>query len=65
MISPLAQLACKRDALDEEIQRLCSQLGALTQERFVVASAIKTLVVEEDIIYTPQRLLHAYHSETL
>lgn len=46
MISPLAKLACKRDELDGEIRQLCSKLGQLTQERFVINEAIRQQVNE-------------------
>lgn len=50
MISPLAKLACRRDELNEEIDKLCTRLGQLTQERFVITTAIKELA-EDALIY--------------
>lgn len=54
MISDLARLAYQRDRLDKEIQALCSRLGQLTQERYVITVAIRELSNEEVLTYDRQ-----------
>ena len=51
MISDLGHLARRYDELSEEIQALCSRLGELTQERFVIATAIHEMTSEEELTY--------------
>lgn len=51
MISDLGRLAYQRERLDKEIQTLCSRLGQLTQERYVITLAIHELTGEERLTY--------------
>lgn len=51
MISDLGRLARRHDELSEEIHALCSRLGELTQERFVIATAIHEMTSEGELTY--------------
>ena len=51
MISDLGRLARRHDELSEEIHALCSRLGELTQERFVIATAIHEMTSKEELTY--------------
>lgn len=56
MISDLARLAYQRDRLDKEIEALCSRLGQLTQERYVITVAIRELSNEKVLTYEQNKL---------
>ena len=55
MISDLGktmlELSNQYNRVDEEINRLCTKIGLLTQERFILETAMKELLVHETNYY--------------